>query len=74
MQLKLPMEGVANLVFDLTLVAVFLGLEFLQRHADRFPVVARAPWPLKAAGYALFAVLLIVLAIDTSSPFIYFRF
>jgi alginate O-acetyltransferase complex protein AlgI len=74
MQLKLPATGLANLVFDAVLVALFLALEYIQRNPGRFPRLLGAPLPVKAVGYALFVVALIVLSVDSSNPFIYFRF
>jgi len=74
MQLKLPPTGIANLAFDAALVGLFLGLEYVQRNAARFPRLLGAPLPLKAVGYALFLVALIVLSVDSNNPFIYFRF
>jgi alginate O-acetyltransferase complex protein AlgI len=74
MQVKLPPTGAANLVFDAVLVALFFALEYVQRNPSRFPRVQGAPLPVKAVGYALFVVALIVLSVDSSNPFIYFRF
>ncbi len=74
MQLKLPPAGVANLLFDAALVAVLLALEYAQRNPSRFPHLQRAPLSVKAAGYAVFLVALIVLSVDSANPFIYFRF
>jgi D-alanyl-lipoteichoic acid acyltransferase DltB (MBOAT superfamily) len=74
MQFKVPPTGIANLVFDAVLVALFLGLEYAQRNPARFPRLFGAPLPVKAVGYALFVVALIVLSVDSNNPFIYFRF
>ena len=74
LQFKLPPAGLANLLFDAALVAVFLALEYAQRNPDRFPRLQRAPLAVKAAGYALFVVALVVLSVDSANPFIYFRF
>ena len=74
LQLKLPAAGVANLVFNAALVAVFLALEYAQRNPARFPRLNRAPLAVKAVGYALFLVALIVFSVDSANPFIYFRF
>jgi len=74
MQLKLPPAGVANLLFDAALVAGLLALEYAQRNPSRFPRLQRAPLTVKAAGYAVFLLALIVLSVDSANPFIYFRF
>ena len=74
MQFKLPATGLANLLFDVVLVGVLLALEYAQRQPARFPRLLAVPLPVKAIGYALFLVVLIVLSVDTSNPFIYFRF
>jgi hypothetical protein len=74
MQIKLPAAGLANLAFDAGLVAALFGLEYVQRHPDRFPRLLGSPLPVKAVGYALFLVALIVLSVDSGNPFIYFQF
>jgi alginate O-acetyltransferase complex protein AlgI len=73
-QFSLPAAGMANLLFDLAVVLALIGLEHLQRHdADR-PVLRRVPIELRAVGYALFVIALVVFSVDANDPFIYFRF
>ena len=73
-QLRLPSIGMANLLFDLAVVGVFLGMEYVQRHRARFVVLDRVPLELKAVGYALFVAGLLTFSVAANSPFIYFRF
>jgi len=74
MQIRLPAAGRVNLLFGALVVLVLLAAEYVQRHADEVWVVRRVPVEVKAVGYALFAVMLIVFSVDTNNPFIYFRF
>jgi len=74
LQFKLPPAGMANLVFDLAIVAVLFGLEYVQRNRARLPILDRVPIELKAVGYALFVIAALAFSVDASNPFIYFRF
>ena len=74
LQLKLPSVGMANLVFDLAIVAVFFGLEYVQRNRARLSALDRVPIEVKAVGCALFVMVLITFSVDANNPFIYFRF
>jgi len=73
-QFKLPPIGMANLLFDLAVVSVFFGMEYVQRHRQRFLLLDRLPVELKAVGYALFVAGLMTFSVAANSPFIYFRF
>lgn len=73
-QLRLPSAGVANLLFNLTLVGLLLGMEYVQRHRERFVLLDRVPLEAKAFGYAAFAIGVVTFSVGTSNPFIYFRF
>ena len=74
LQFRLPPAGMANLLFNLGLIAVFLALEWAQRHHPRLAAMDRLPLEVKAAGYALFVAVTIAFAVNTADPFIYFRF
>ena len=74
LQFKLPSAGVANLLFNVTIVAVFFSLEYVQRHRPRFTVLDRMPVEVKAAGYGVAVAVLLALSVDANNPFIYFRF
>jgi alginate O-acetyltransferase complex protein AlgI len=73
-QLRLPAAGVANLLFNLTLVGMLLAMEYVQRHRERFVLLDRVPLETKAFGYAAFAIAVVTFSVGTSNPFIYFRF
>ena len=73
-QLRLPSAGVANLLFNLTLVGILLGMEYVQRNRERFVLLDRVPLEAKAFGYAAFAIGVVTFSAATNSPFIYFRF
>jgi D-alanyl-lipoteichoic acid acyltransferase DltB (MBOAT superfamily) len=73
-QLRLPSAGVANLLFNLTLVGILLAMEYVQRHRERFALLDRVPPEAKALGYAAFAIGVITFSAGTDNPFIYFRF
>jgi alginate O-acetyltransferase complex protein AlgI len=74
LQLRLPSAGVANLLFNLTLVGTLLGLEYVQRHRERFTLLDRVPLEAKAFGYAAFAIGVVTFSMGAGDPFIYFRF
>jgi D-alanyl-lipoteichoic acid acyltransferase DltB (MBOAT superfamily) len=74
LQFKLPSAGVANLLFNVIVVAVFFSLEYVQRHRPRFTVLDRMPVEVKAAGYGVAVAVLLALSVDANNPFIYFRF
>ncbi|HNX96872.1 MAG TPA: MBOAT family O-acyltransferase [Candidatus Aminicenantes bacterium] len=74
MQFKLPLAGVVNLGVDAGLILIFLLIETLAYRLPTLPAWQLVPRPVKLAGFALFCVLTIVLSIDTSNEFIYFRF
>jgi alginate O-acetyltransferase complex protein AlgI len=73
-QFKLPSIGLANLLFDLAVVGVFFGMEYVQRHRARFVLLDRVPLEIKAIGYALFVTALIAFSVAANNPFIYFSF
>ncbi len=74
MQFKLPLSGVVNLVINAALILLFLLGESLAHGFSRRPGWRRVPRPLKLAGFALFCLLILVLAVDSNNEFIYFRF
>ncbi len=73
-QLRLPSAGVANLLFNATLVGILLAMEHVQRRRERFALLDRVPLEAKAFGYAAFATGVVAFSMGTSNPFIYFRF
>jgi D-alanyl-lipoteichoic acid acyltransferase DltB (MBOAT superfamily) len=74
LQLKLPWTGVVNLLFDVSVVAAFLALEWAQRRGLERASGRPLPIEARAVGYALFVAVMLAFSVDASDPFIYFRF
>jgi len=75
LQFRLPPAGMANLLFDLALVAVFLSLEWVQRNRPRLALLDRMPIEVKS--HRLRAVRCRHpggFSVNAANPFIYFRF
>jgi alginate O-acetyltransferase complex protein AlgI len=72
--LRLPRRGVGQLLFLVSLLAVFILAEFLMKNRHRFLLGKKMPAPAQAVLYALFLCLIIILAADTGNEFLYFQF
>jgi len=69
-----PESGGLHLLFNCSMLAFFLILEYFFKNTERVCFWQRFPRPLKMAAFALFCCLLIILAVDKSNEFIYFQF
>jgi D-alanyl-lipoteichoic acid acyltransferase DltB (MBOAT superfamily) len=74
LSLARPQNRSTYLGFDLTVLLLFLLIEFFYKNKDRIVFWQRFPRLVKMAAFAFFCCLLIVLAMDLSNEFIYFKF
>jgi alginate O-acetyltransferase complex protein AlgI len=72
--LRLPQRGTGPLLFLSSLLAVFILIEFLMKNAPRLFGERKVPAFAQVVGLALVVCLIIVLALDTTNEFLYFRF
>lgn len=72
--LTIPSSGMGHLVFNLILVLVFAGLEFVYKNRGNLVWVRHIPRLSRIALFAVFICLIIIFSVDISNEFIYFRF
>jgi alginate O-acetyltransferase complex protein AlgI len=71
--LSWPRSASVHAIFNITLLILFLILEFAYKNRDRLGFWLRWPIMIKTAIYALFCCLIVIFAVDTSNEFIYFQ-
>jgi D-alanyl-lipoteichoic acid acyltransferase DltB (MBOAT superfamily) len=72
--LKSGDSGAGHIVFNLTLLALFMLMEVLIHNRKRFRWVVTMPAFLRAVLIAAWICLILILAVDKSNEFIYFQF
>lgn len=63
-----------HLIYNIALLLIFIVLEILQKKRAGLPEAEKAPMLVRLAGLAVLAALTILLSVDTSNEFIYFKF
>ncbi|MBU1429097.1 MBOAT family protein [Myxococcota bacterium] len=73
--LFIPQGGARAIhVAPLLLIVIFAAGTLLGARVDPRPLYDRVPWPLRALGYALAILALMILTPTSQVPFIYFQF
>jgi alginate O-acetyltransferase complex protein AlgI len=72
--LTIPSSGMGHLVFNLTMILFFIGLEVMYKNRGRLIRLIHLPRPARIALFALFICLIIIFSVDVTNEFIYFQF
>jgi alginate O-acetyltransferase complex protein AlgI len=74
LSLARPAGGTSHLLFLAVLLTLFVLAEWVLKNRNKLPFRKPLPVPVRVVAFALAVCLIIVLAADTSSEFLYFQF